>query len=70
MKHIPTHLYVGPRAAVIAEAGAKDFYPGKYLAQPLGAVDFIPDDCATRAELHASVKQWKRDVPNIKVVWL
>ena len=71
MDATPTHIYAGPRDRVIAEAGARDFYPGKYLVQPYsGTAEFIPGDCANLKELRAEVAAWRKRVPGIKVVWL
>lgn len=69
---IPTHIYVGPRAAVMAEVGTPDYYEGKYLVQPYSAAeDFFPDvHIRTRKDLKDQVSWWKRSVPGIKVVWL
>ena len=71
MENAPTHLYVGTRAAVIAELGAPDFYAGKYyLAPHSSAHNFIVDGCDTRKEVAETVKAWRKDVPGITVVYL
>jgi hypothetical protein len=66
----PTHIYVGPRQAVLSETGVADFYAGKWLVAPLGACDFIQEGCKTKAEAKACVREWQKQVPGIKVVWL
>jgi len=66
----PTELYVGKREAVMAEVGTPSFYEGKYLAQPIGEADFLPEGMNTLKDLKAIVAIYKQAFPGIRVCWL
>jgi hypothetical protein len=67
---VPTELYVGLRDAVIAEVGTPDFYEGKYLIQPAGDAEFLPESADTLKEAKVVVAWLKREFPGICVCWL
>lgn len=71
MDNAPTHLYVGLRAAVMAEVGTPGFYAGKYLVAPFSTkADHPADGCHSKAEVAATVKWWRKEVPGIRVIFL
>ena len=66
----PTHIYVGLRDAVIAEVGVPDFYAGKWLVAPYGKGNFLLEGCNTKAQAKECGRQYVKQVPGVKVVWL
>lgn len=66
----PTHLYVGLRDAVMAEVGTPDYYEGKYLISPYGDGQYDSEGCNTKAEVKECVREYVKQMPWLKVVWL
>jgi hypothetical protein len=66
----PTHLYVGPREAVMAEVGTGDYYEGKYLLQFYGEEEWGAEGVSSKKELRLLIKEYRQTYPGIQVIWL
>jgi hypothetical protein len=65
----PHSIYVGRKAAVMAETAARDFYPGKYYIHPVA--DYGDHDTIgvnSKKEVKAHIRDFKYHYPHIRVV--
>ena len=71
MQNAPETLYCGKREVVIAEyGGMAHIYPGKYLLQPDGNVDFDAEGAESVKDMKALIAEFRRLFPGIRVVML
>ena len=71
MQNAPETLYCGKREAVIAEVGGlTHIYPGKYLIQPDGNAAYDAEGADSLKDMKATIAEFKRWYPGIRVVML
>lgn len=67
----PDTLYCGHREDVIREVGGlTHIYPGKYLLQPDGNAAYDAEGADSLKDMKASIAEYKRWYPGIRVVML
>ena len=67
----PDTIYCGKRTVVINEVGGMThIYPGKYLIQPDGNAAYDAEGADTKADMMATIAQYRAMFPAINVVML
>jgi hypothetical protein len=67
----PDCIYVGLRAACIAEVGGlTEIYAGKYLVCPTGDAQFDCEGCANKTELKRLIAAYRSYYPGIRVCYV
>lgn len=71
MNVAPEILYCGRREDVIREVGGlTHIYPGKYLIQPDGNAAYDAEGADSAKDMKATIAEFKRWYPGIRVVML
>lgn len=71
MNSAPDTLYCGRRDDVIREVGGlTHIYPGKYLIQPDGNAAYDAEGADSLKNMKATIAEFKRWYPGIRVVML